>query len=340
MKSLPVFVGMDYHQDSVRVCVMDPAGNVLADRDCANDWREISRLARRHGAVRRAGVEACTGSADLAEELAVEAGWPVALSHPGFVSRMKKGSDKHDKGDARVQADLLRVGYLPEVWLAPGPVRELRRVFRFRQQLVDRRRDVKLRVRALLRDQRLVCPGGHSPWGKPWRAWVASGRGQSEASAWVMMGQHLADLKDLDRRVKEVEAKLEEMTAADPVVERLLGQKGVGKVTAWALRAEVGRFDRFKTGKQLSRFCGLSPRNASSGARQADSGLIKAGNPALKGVLVEAAHRLARYDPRWRGLYQGLRASGKPACVATAAVANRWARWLFHRVKDVDPDLG
>ena len=42
------------------------------------------------------------------------------------------------------------------------------------------------------------------------------------------------------------------------------------------LRAEIGRFDRFDTGKQLSRFCGVTPRNASSGNRQADAGLIKA----------------------------------------------------------------
>ncbi len=40
------------------------------------------------------------------------------------------------------------------------------------------------------------------------------------------------------------------------------------------LRAEIGRFDRFGSGKQLARFCGLSPRNASSGTRQADAGLV------------------------------------------------------------------
>jgi len=43
------------------------------------------------------------------------------------------------------------------------------------------------------------------------------------------------------------------------------------------IRAEIGRFDRFRTGKQMARFCGLSPHNASSGARQADAGLIRAG---------------------------------------------------------------
>lgn len=127
------------------------------------------------------------------------------------------------------------------------------------------------------------------------------------------------------------------MTADDPVVRRLLEQPGVGPVTAWVIRAEVGRFDRFRRAKQLCRFCGLTPCNASSNERQADRGLVRAGNPVLKGVLIEAAHRLARHDARWRALYARLRGAGKPACVALAAVANRWVRTLFHQMKSIDP---
>jgi transposase len=104
-------------------------------------------------------------------------------------------------------------------------------------------------------------------------------------------------------------------------------------VTAWALRAEIGRFDRFRTGKQLARYCGLSPRNASSGQRPADAGLIKAGSELLRATLIEAAHRLIRFDPRWAALGAKLRSAGKPGSVVAAAVANRWVRWLFHQVE-------
>ena len=99
------------------------------------------------------------------------------------------------------------------------------------------------------------------------------------------------------------------------------------------MRAEIGRFDRFRFGKQLARFCGLSPKNASSGQRQADAGLIRAANPQLRAVLIEAAHRLARLDPQWRALAQRLRNKGKPGSVVAAAVANRWVRWLFHQMR-------
>src|SRR5690606_20883241 len=100
------------------------------------------------------------------------------------------------------------------------------------------------------------------------------------------------------------------------------------------LRAEVGRFDRFDYGKQLSRFCGVTPRNASSGARQADAGLIRAGNPALRHVLIELAHRLIRMrDQRWAKLAADLLQRGKPKNVVVAAVANRWVRWLHHELR-------
>ncbi len=68
---------------------------------------------------------------------------------------MKRSPDKSDFADAHLLADLCRVGYLPRVWLPPKVIRDLRRLTRFRQQLVDQRRDIKLRIRALLREERI-----------------------------------------------------------------------------------------------------------------------------------------------------------------------------------------
>ena len=88
MKSVPLYVGLDYHQDSVQVCVMDQAGTVLANKAVENRWQCIVELAARYGKVKRAGIEAATGAADLAEELALKACWPVDLAHPGFARRI------------------------------------------------------------------------------------------------------------------------------------------------------------------------------------------------------------------------------------------------------------
>jgi transposase len=333
MSKVTVFVGLDYHKDSIQVCVMDPAGQVLANRSCANDAHALALLVAFFGDQVRGAIEACTGSADLADELIERHGWDLDLAHPGYVARMKQSPDKSDYSDAKMLADLVRVGYLPRVWLAPQDVRQLRTVVRYRQQLVNQRRDTKLRVTALLREARLVPPTGARRWGTTWLAWLAKAKEELGPEARFVADCHLAELRRLDEQIAAVEARLAQVTAEDPVVGRLVAMRGVGMVTAWALRAEIGRFDRFRTGKQLARYCGLSPRNASSGQRQADAGLIKAGSELLRATLIEAAHRLIRFDPRWAVLAAKLRAAGKPGSVVAAAVANRWVRWLFHQVE-------
>jgi transposase len=330
MDRIPVFVGLDYHMDSVQVCVLDRQGLVVMNRKGPNDGALIQGLVEAQGVVQGAAIEACTGAADLAEELVSRAHWPVDLAHPGFVARMKQNPDKTDYTDARMLADLERVGYLPRVWLAPREVKELRYLVRYRQQLVNQRRDIKLRITALLRDQRALFKGRR--WTRAWHHWLEGVEALSPQARWIV-DRHLASIADLSRRIEEAEARLAEVTAEDLVVAQLSGLRGIGPVTAWTLRAEIGRFDRFRTGKQLARFCGLSPRNASSGMRQADAGLIKAGNAQLRAVLIEAAHRLMRYDARWKALACQLGRRGKPRSVMAAAVANRWVRWLFHQMQ-------
>jgi transposase len=328
MDTVPVFVGLDYHSSAIQVCVLAADGRVLGNRAVRNDAAEVDAFVRRHGGLIRAAVEACPGAAHLADELAARMGWDIRQAHPGFVSRMRQTPDKTDWADARVLADLVRVGYLPVVWLAPEPVRELRRVTRYRQQLVDQRRSIKLRVRAVLRECRVKLPA--TGWSKAWLAALAEAELPAQAR-WVIE-RHLQHLKFYVAEVAAAEERLAELVAGDAVVAKLLKQTGVGLVTAAVMRAEIGQFDRFRNGKQLARYCGVTPHNASSGARQADAGLVKAGNPYLRTVLIETAHRLGRLDERWKKLRDDLKARGKSGSVVAAAVANRWVRGLAYQM--------
>jgi transposase len=325
-----LFVGLDYHQDFVQVCVLDETGKVVRNSRVENDWRKIA-AAMPAGAVVQAALEACCGAASLADELAERAGWSMSLAHPGFVARMKQNPDKTDYSDARLLADLTRVGYLPKVWLAPAELRELRRLVRYRQQKVNERRDVKLRIRAILRDHRIKIDVAR-PWTRQWLAALGALERIGPDTEWILQ-EHLSSLTRLSREIRDVERRLEERVAGDGVVKKLREQKGIGLVTAATMRAEIGRFDRFQTGKQLARFCGVTPRNCSSGNKQSDAGVIHAGNPQLRAVIVEAVHRIIHCDERWMKLAQQMRARGKHVCLVVAAVANRYIRWLHHTMQ-------
>jgi transposase len=339
MSILTVFVGLDYHQQSVQVCVLDSKGNVLINRSVDNDLLSISEVVRNavaaqgHGRPFRvqASIEACSGAANLSEELMRDESWNVTLAHPGIVARMKQNPDKSDCSDAYILADLKRIGYLPKVWLAPEEIRELRSLVRHRQQLVKRRTAVKLRIRAILRELRIASPKDFNAWTLGWVAWL-EGLPLSEVRAYLRE-ELLDELQRLNASIKRTEQLLKKQVAGDAVYAKLREQDGVGFITAVTMRAEIAQFDRFDSGKQLARYCGVTPRNASSGEKQADAGLVKAGNGGLRVVLIEAAQRLINFNAHWGQFAQRLLDKGKPRNVVVAAVANRWLRRLYHQMQ-------
>lgn len=325
-----VYVGLDYATAFVQVCVLDGNGRVLANSRCANEWSVLAAHVRRFGVKARAAIEACTGSANLADELVHRAGGSLDLAHPGYVQRMKQSPDKTDFTDARMLADLVRVGCLPRVRLVPEGVRELRRLVRRRHDLVERRRALKLQVGDRLRDHRAVEPAGVR-WTLRWHAWMKAVPMPSD-TRWVIQDA-CAEMTAVEKRIDAVESRLTRVTRRDPMVNKLQSLRGVGLITACVIRAQIGDATRFRTGKHLSHYCGLSPRNVSSGLRQADAGLIATGNRYLRDTLIEAAHRLRRFDERWKAFADRLESRGKKRCVVVAAIANRWMRGLFHGLK-------
>jgi len=330
-----IHVGLDYHSKTVQAAILDLSGRMLANRRLANDVEAVAAFCAGHGRVRGVAIEACCGAADFADKLIECTGWSTSLAHPGFVGRMKQSPDKTDYSDAHVLADLSRVGYLPRVWLAPAHIRELRLLDSARDAIAIEIRRCKQRIQAVLREQRIVRPGHvGKPWTLPWLAWLRDEASLSAAGR-ISVAMELDRLKLSVRQRRDIERQLRESTKNDPVFAALKAEPGIGEVIAWKLRARIGRFDRFRSGKQFARFCGLSPRNASSGQRQSDSGLIRACDKPLRAMILQAAHQLRQRNGRWAALFGRLVHRGAKHNVAIAAVANRWLRGLYHRMQEV-----
>jgi transposase len=328
MSMVPCYVGLDYHDDTIRVCAMEEDGSVLVNRDVLNNPALVMlAVARVSDQVLGVAIEACCGAADFAARLQTLSGWPIKLAHAGAVQCLKKTREKSDSGDAWHLADLIRVKFLPEVWLADEQTRQLRRLVSHRNALVAERKNVKLRIRSLLREERIMSTG--RAWTKPWMEWLRACQ-MREESRWVL-DQEILRLRQLEEAIQRVEQRFAEATQGDAIVKKLLEEDQVGLVTAVGLRAVIGRFDRFRRGKQVSSYCGITPCNASSGKRQADAGLTNRGNEELRAMLLQLAKRLPRSGGHWREFHQRLSRT-KPANVVSAAIANRWLRQLFHKM--------
>jgi len=335
MFNLPLYVGLDYHTNTIQVCVMNQQRQILANQSVENSVEAVFRVVAPFGSNVNVAIEACNGAQDFADELAAKnPTWHVELAHPGYVARMKQTPDKSDWTDAKLLADLSRAGYIPRVWLAPKYIRELRDLVRHRHGLVQQRTQVKLRLRALLRQHRITCP--YSPWTIKGKAWLLDNANITSPSRMFLIRDHYDTIEFYDKKISVVLAQMQNAVADDPVVKQLLRQPGIGMITAITMRALIGQFDRFRTGKQLAHFCAVCPRNNSTGGKTTTGGLIKAGDELLRQVLVETAHRLIRCDNEWKAMATRLKANGKKACVVVAAVANRWIRRLFYQMTSAE----
>jgi transposase len=334
MSNLQYSVGLDYHTSFVQVCILDPEGKVKSNFKAENHAQTIIHKLKTLSPDAKfcAGIEACCGATDLADELK-KLGLDITLAHASTVARLKKSPDKSDYTDARMLADLVRVGWLPAVWLPDHSTRQLRMLVRSRQKLAESHKSTKLRITAMLRSERVKLT--EKPWTKAWLEAVSNCKRFGSQGLFVI-NSLLQQIEFLKQQMKAVEEQMFQATLHDGLVQYLLTIKGIGLVTAVILRAELGNATRFNNGKQMAHYCGLSPCNASSGKKQSDSGLIHAANNLLRTTLIELAHRLVRYDERWQELYEKLKFNGKPICVAICAIANRFTRCLHHKMKEVE----
>src|SRR5437016_12838933 len=118
-------VGMDLHRRRSVLVRMTADGQKLETARFSNSPAELRRQIARAGASPRVVVEATYGWYWAADTLAA-AGAEVHLAHPLGVKAFTYRRVKNDERDAADLADLLRMGRLPEAWIAPQEVRELR----------------------------------------------------------------------------------------------------------------------------------------------------------------------------------------------------------------------
>ena len=142
-------VGMDLHRRRSVLVRMTEDGRRLGMARITNSPQELRREIARAGKSPKVVLEAAYGWYWAADTLAA-AGAEVHLAHPLGVKAFSYRRVKNDERDAADLADLLRMGRLPEAWIAPLPVRELRELTRYRQKLVGLRTSCKDQVHGVL----------------------------------------------------------------------------------------------------------------------------------------------------------------------------------------------
>jgi transposase len=307
-------------------CAYDRATGAARFHTLDTGRADFVRLFARHPGA-RVIVEACA-NAGWVHDLAREHGLAVKVANTAAEAwRFTHLKRKTDRDDARRLAELEALGQLPTVSLPDPATRQRRALIAHRQALVGRRVAAQNRIRALFAGQGLPAPRGH-------RAWTATGLAGIERQAkpladcapgelWRgMLHLAVADYRHLLDRLAEAEAALDRLAAADPATRLLTTTPGVGVRTAEAVAAHLHDPRRFASGKQVSAYAGLVPRQYQSGESDRKGRITRRGPGVLRKLLVECAWAMLRYNAWARATYARLTRGGvtrkKPAIVALA----------------------
>jgi transposase len=324
-----VYVGIDLHRKRFQIAALDQDGGELLSRRIANDPQTLLELLGGLGDDLQVALEATYGWEWLAD-LLEEAGYQLHLAHPLRTKAIASARVKTDAVDARTLAHLLRADLLPEAYIAPRELRDLRDLLRHRVALTRMRSALKNRVHALLARQGiqpthadLFGPGGMRflaalPLREPVRRRLDSS---------------LALIAAFDREIEQASREIDARAKQDPYVEVLCQIRGIGRYIAMLVIAEVGDVSRFRTARHLCAWAGLTPTVRSSDGKARLGHISGQGSPALRWALVEAAQHAATGGGPLRAAYERIsKRRGKQ--VAKVAVARKILTLCYYGLRD------
>lgn len=261
-----------------------------------------------------------------------EAGAEVHLAHPLGVSMFTLRRVKNDEHDARDLADLLRLGRLPEAWIAPPAVRELRELVRHRHKMVALRSCLKSQVHAVLAKCGVPVPVTDL-FGARGSALLAEAGLAPPYSARVDALRRLIDALDFEIGVADhlIRVRL----AKDPGYLAIQLIPGVGPVLAAVLVAEIGDVHRFARPEQLCCWAGLTPRHRESDTTVHRGRITKQGSKLVRWAAIEAVQRAVADSPM-RVVRERVEQRRGPAVrnIGKTAAARKLLTLVFYGLRD------
>jgi transposase len=264
--------------------------------------------------------------ADLCRVLGLE--FQVAnANHEAW--RWKNVKSKTDRKDAVKLAQLSAMNQLPTVYLPRKAVRQWRSLIGYRQGLIQRRTAIKNHLRSVLDREGLSWPSGRKGWSRVQLKELAHlARPLSACEAEELwrgeVDQELQQLVMIQARIGEVEAKLDALAAGDRRVQLLQTAGGVGPRLAETIVATIDDPHRFKTGKQIGCYAGLTPRQFQSGQMDRQGRISKQGSRLLRTLLIEVSWAALRWNAWAKATFQRIsRDNPKNRSKAIVALARR-----------------
>ena len=319
-------VGLDL---GAKVSYCELEGEQVVERGSAAGLAEIVWLLGPNTPPAKVAFEACREAWAVYDQLLLWGHEPLMID----TTRARQlGIGQHkrktDRIDAETIARALLVGRIPLAHVLSPERRELRLQLSVRRALVETRAQYVVTIRGLVRAQ-----GKRLPSCRPENLPSKLAEAQLDAGTRLLIEPLVKLLEELTPQITQVEAKLEQLCAKEPVIKRLSTAPGVGLIVAAAFVSVIDEAKRFRRAHEVESYLGLVPSEDTSGKRKLGA-ITKQGNSYLRALLIEAAWCVFRLrdadDPLKRWAESVEKRRGKRTAVV--AVARRlagilWAMW-------------
>lgn len=313
------FIAIDIHKHYLMIGGIDPHQQIVlrprkVELERWLEWAQVN-LHPSDAVV----LEATTNAWTIYDQVVKLVG-RVVVAHPAKVKLIAEARVKTDKVDVLTLAKLLRADMLPEVWVPPSHVRDLRALLAHRRRLVALQTIAKNRLQSVLHRLNLKPPKGdlfarkHQEW---WNGLELS------STERLRVKHDLATLAHLEPQIEQVDTELRRLSTYEEWADQvpyLVQLPGIGLLTAMTILGAIGEVSRFPSAKQLVGYAGLGAGVHASGKTHRDKGITKQGRRDLRFVMVEAARVAVQTHPYWKRQYEGLakRIGEQKAVVAIA----------------------
>ena len=334
---MSLVMGIDQHRAQITAEWLDSeTGEVSRARVRPADRAGVSRfLARFAGQQLEVALEATTGWRFLVEELRA-VGAVVHLAEPAETAALRgnKRRAKSDRADARHHRELLLAERLPESWIPPDHILDVRARVRLRHTLIEQHTEWQQRIQAVLyhhgcRQRRRLMEGDG-------REWLASQALSETAREQITVAMAIIDALDVQLAplTKELCAWARRQAGCKALIDAYYG---IGELCAVAVIAELGDCRRFQNSRDAVRYSGLDVTVYQSDRHRAPGHLSRQGPPALRWALYEAAQVARRPGSPDRGYYEQAaeRLGGNRACVA---LARKLLKRCYHTLRELGDD--
>ena len=323
------YIGFDVHKKTIAICVKSADGKILEEESIQSRREDLHAWIARHTTPWIGALEATIFTGWIYDVLK-PAAKQLKVGHPLMLKAITASKKKNDKIDARKLADLVRTDFLPEAYMAPQHLRDLRRLLRYRNLILRQTVRLKNRIAGLL----METGTEYSKQKLHRRGYFEELVGGLDKVAYVPAS--VVSLLRISRTLmvtfREVESRLVRELVRHPDlkerIERLMTIPGVGEITGLTWALETAEVERFSSIAKACSYCGLTSALNSSAGKDTRGPISKQRNAYLQSTLIEAAKLAPQFNPALSAIHKQALQQGH-ANRATLEVARKLVAFLM-----------